>query len=45
MLSGQEETSAFGRIIIVVAGMPTGEGTKHHGWAQGKTRMEEMPRW
>lgn len=45
LLSGQEETSAFGCIIIVVAGMPAGESSEHHGWAQGNKRMEQMPRW
>lgn len=40
LLSGQEETSVFGCVIIVVAGMPTGEGSEHHRWAQGNKRME-----
>lgn len=45
LLSGQEETSVFGRIIMVVAEMPEGEGSEHHGWAQGNKRMEQMPTW
>lgn len=44
-LSGQEETSVFSCIIIVVAGMPAGEGSKHHAQALGNKRMEQMPRW
>lgn len=31
LLSGQEETSVFVCIIIVVAEMPVGEGSEHHG--------------
>lgn len=31
LLSGQEETSVFGCIIIVVSVMPTGEGGGHRG--------------
>lgn len=31
LLSGQEETSVFVCIIIVVAEMPMGEGSEHHG--------------
>ena len=45
LLSGQEETSVFGCIITVVAGMPTGEGSEHQRWAQGNKGIEQMPRW
>lgn len=44
LLSGQEETSVFGCIITVVAGMPTGEGSEHQRWAQGNKGIEQMPR-
>lgn len=35
LLSGQEETSVFGCIIIVVAGMPTGEVVTSMGEHRG----------